>query len=476
MRRIYEHLTALALAAALGAAGAFAQDTSLSQKSDTENGPRALARIDGNAVEAVAEQYGLRVVGRYDRPAQALVLVEGPPGMGKSELVALVGGDGRVADVEPAVLAALPAPAVPSAPGSALADVAVDLSRLGISSMPCTPPASWNGWADQQAAGLVRLGDAHATTCGDGALVAVIDTGVDPDHPILAGALAPGFDFLAPQSSLSSEWQSLDQSVMPIVESLFSQAAGPSNQAAVDGRAELLMLDASMAPILDPDLVAELEGQDLPPYFGHGTMVAGLVRLAAPGAKILPLRVFNGDGTAQLFDIVAAIYVAVESGADVINMSFSMPTASRELQRALRYARDHGVVCVAAAGNGGERTLVYPAAFAEAVGVAATDLGDELGGFSNRGSALVTIAAPGVGVISTYPGGLYAAGWGTSFSTPLVSGTVALLQAGHPGGATAAQQSEINALKNGAVRLQGLAGEIGSGRLDTLGAILAAAN
>jgi subtilisin family serine protease len=321
---------------------------------------------------------------------------------------------------------------------------------------------------------LIELHAGHLASADCGAVtVAVIDTGVDPAHPVLAGALMPGYDFLQGEAGAASEWGHVDQSVRAILEEELTATAQQSVRAILEGHGEVVMLDALMGPILDPALAGELDINALPPFFGHGTMVAGVVRLVAPNAQIMPLKVFDGHGTAHLFDIVEAIRYAVDHGADVINMSFSMGTHSTELLRAIQYARDHGVVCVAAAGNLGERTLVYPAALPSSVGVAATDLDDQLSDFSNYGSQLVKLAAPGTGLVSTFPGGHFAAGWGTSFSAPLVAGTVALIHSASDGD-TAAVQHTIQALSAGSAWLDGLGGEIGSGRLNVHETVLAA--
>jgi subtilisin family serine protease len=158
-------------------------------------------------------------------------------------------------------------------------------------------------------------------------------------------------------------------------------------------------------------------------------MVAGVVHLVAPRAKIMPLRAFTADGTANVSDIVRAIYYAVDHGARVINMSFSATAASPEIAHAISVATSQGVICVAAAGNAAEEALVYPAALRNVLGVGSTSSTNPptRSGFSNYGDGLVSLGAPGEGVITTYPGGGYASAWGTSFSAPLISGAAALM-------------------------------------------------
>jgi hypothetical protein len=174
--------------------------------------------------------------------------------------------------------------------------------------------------------------------------------------------------------------------------------------------------------------------------FGHGTMVAGVVHLVAPTARIMPLKAFGPDGQGYTSDILRALYYAVGKGAKVVNMSFSRPTSSPELKRAIDNATGKGLIAVASAGNDGANTLVYPGAYDNVIGVASTTNDDRRSSFSNYGSALVSLAAPGEGIITTYPWGSFAATAGTSFSAPMVSGTVALL-VGMQNTATGAQVS-----------------------------------
>jgi len=159
--------------------------------------------------------------------------------------------------------------------------------------------------------------------------------------------------------------------------------------------------------------------------------VMGIIHLVAPTAQLLPLKAFHSDGTASLSDILRAIYYGVQNNANVINMSFDTKTASPELQKALDYANQSGVICAASAGNDGQGPplLVYPAALqTDVVGVASTTDQDARSSFSNYGDAIVWVAAPGESIVTTYPFDTYAAGWGTSFSAPFVSGGAALLR------------------------------------------------
>ena len=145
-------------------------------------------------------------------------------------------------------------------------------------------------------------------------------------------------------------------------------------------------------------------------------------------------------------------------------MSFSMDQPSAELVRALNFADGKGVTCVSSTGNSGKETVVYPAGMQNVIGVASTDALDQRSLFSNYGTAVADMAAPGEVIITTYPGSNYAAASGTSFSTPLVAGTVSLLRQFKP---TMKRLDTSTALSRSAPA----ASELGWGRLDVVQAL-----
>src|SRR5437899_590151 len=230
----------------------------------------------------------------------------------------------------------------------------------------------------------------------------------------------------------------------------------------VEPDTDVMLPDGPSGLILDQSTASILDTRQVPRTFGHGTMVAGIIHLVAPTAQIMPLKAFEADGTAHLFDILHAIYYAVDHGAKVINMSFSTEQRSAELKRAISYAASRGVVCVSSAGNNGSRQRVYPAAFDNVLGVGSTNNLDARSTFSTFGDDDVKLAAPGEGIITTYPGGHYAAAWGTSFSAAFVSGGAALLLQVNTG---TNQEAAADALEETAKELPDRLG-LGEGRID----------
>lgn len=183
---------------------------------------------------------------------------------------------------------------------------------------------------------------------------------------------------------------------------------------------------------------------------GHGTFVAGLVAGfsdlngmigAAPGADIVPLKITNSNGFSAS-DIIPAIYEGINRfHCQVLNLSLGTESDLESMREAVAYAEEHGVTLVAAAGNSGNDSLFYPAAYDTVIGVGAVTKLETVYDRSSR-HAGVFLTAPGVAVRSLDFQGGYRDGTGTSFATPLVSGAAAVLL-GMDASLTPAQIREI---------------------------------
>jgi thermitase len=262
-----------------------------------------------------------------------------------------------------------------------------------VSKSPLAYPRSISVWNDQnptlfeQQLAVSALGmlSAHAITRGAGSIVAVIDTGVQLDHPVLAASFTTErFDFV-------------------------DNDADPTDNAnALDDDGDRLIDEA----------------------YGHGTHVAGIVHLVAPDAKIMPLRVLEADGSGNVFAVAKAVAWASRRGANVINLSLGAGQPSLVMHDAVEAARKLGVIVVAAAGNADALDKQFPAADTDAIGITSVDTAGAKSSFANYGQ-WVDLAAIGENIISTYPGG-YAAWTGTSFATPFVSGQAALIRSVAP--------------------------------------------
>src|SRR5580704_1270246 len=305
-----------------------------------------------------------------------------------------------------------------------------------------------HGYVNQPAAQIIRVAQAQTVFGLSGAgIVADIDTGVDPSHPALQGVLLLGYDFTRNQPG-GSELNDISMSAPPPCETC---AAAYVNQHTA------AMLDQHTAAMLDGSQYAA---------FGHGTMVMGVIHLVAPTAQLLPLKSFSANGNGSLSNILAAIYYAVQNHASVINMSFDLTTSSTELSNAINYANSHNVIMAASSGNDGKQEMVYPAGLQNVMGVASTNNQDQRSTFSNYGNQIVWVAAPGEGVITTYPFATYAAGWGTSFSSPMVAGTASLL-------VNIQSSARENQAAWAIAHAKWIGPNLGNGRLDVYGSLSA---
>jgi hypothetical protein len=189
---------------------------------------------------------------------------------------------------------------------------------------------------------------------------------------------------------------------------------------------------------------------DLSLQNGHGTAVASVIigrgsltPGVAPGADIISIRIANDLGQSDSFVLARGIVAAVDSGAQLINISMGSFGDSALVRSAIEYARSAGAWIIAAAGNNGLDRVTYPAASQGVLAVGAVDaLGNHLD-FSNTGSQ-IAIAAPGFGVNAAWPGDQAATVNGTSFSSPIVTGAIAAIMS-RPGAAklTAQQAADL---------------------------------
>lgn len=177
-------------------------------------------------------------------------------------------------------------------------------------------------------------------------------------------------------------------------------------------------------------------------YDGHGTHVSGIIAAEANNSiglagvtgnldvKIMPIKVLNSEGEGDTISIVKGILYAVDNGADIINLSLGARTKIDLLAEAIDYAKSRGVFVVTASGNDNENSDNFSPAGDGGYTVAAMDYNYKKANFSDYGNS-VKVAAPGVKILSTVPGG-YEAWDGTSMAAPVVSGIAAMLKAENP--------------------------------------------
>ncbi|WP_042168393.1 type VII secretion-associated serine protease mycosin [Streptomyces sp. NBRC 110035] len=285
-------------------------------------------------------------------------------------------------------------------PATARAAALSVLLAAGLALLPATA-AYADGIRDRQwGLDALHTDEAWRTTRGAGVTVAVLDTGVDAEHPDLDGNVLAGKDLVG-----------------------FGAEAGDRAWA---------RHGTAMAGIIAGH--------------GHGAENGEGVLGIAPEAKVLPVRVILEDGDPSRAKarstrgnaLAEGIRWAADHGADVINLSLGDDSASAHPEsgedEAIQYALRKGVAVVASAGNGGEKgdRVSYPAAYPGVIAVTAVDRYGARAPFSTR-RWYATVSAPGVDVIIPDPDRKYYEGWGTSAAAAFVSGAVALVRAAHPG-------------------------------------------
>lgn len=228
----------------------------------------------------------------------------------------------------------------------------------------------------------IGLNDAQSESLGEGITIAIIDSGIDTDHPIFSTTqFLSGVDFVNDGAGMNG----------------FGNGQDDDGDGVIDELA------------------------------GHGTYIAGLIATIAPEAKILPLRAIDTDGHGTAFAVAGALLEAYSRGADIVNLSFGNGEDIGVLEPILEAMTDDGILVVVASGNGGANgNGTFPAKMGPVLAVAATDQFDVKAPFSNAGP-YISLCAPGVGVVSAFPGGGYVLADGTSAAAAIVSGSAALV-------------------------------------------------
>ncbi len=269
------------------------------------------------------------------------------------------------------------------------------------------------------------LGDIHAFAAWDhqrgnkSVLVAVIDTGIDYNHPDLAPNLwiNSGEDINGNNVFDSGDINNIDD----------------DGNGFVDDVRGWDFTDAPNYPDGGDYLQRDNDPMD---EMGHGTAVAGIIAAVADNGigiaglayncQVMNVRAFTSGGNGEEDDVASAILYAIANGAQIINMSWGDVFVSRVIDDVIRFAASEGIVLVASAGNSSTDQIHYPSGFEGTISVGATDENDNLAGFSNYGPS-VDLVAPGVNILSTSLNGTFNLVNGTSFSAPYVSAAAALL-------------------------------------------------
>jgi thermitase len=249
-------------------------------------------------------------------------------------------------------------------------------------------------------------------------VIAIIDTGVNSNHPDLRGKMLPGYNFIGNNTNSSDD-------------------------------------------------------------NGHGTLVAGAAAAIGNNAEgvagvaflnwILPVKALDSAGSGSHSSIANGITWAADNGARIINLSLGSSSSSRTLENAVNYAASKGALLIAAAGNTGANERMFPAAYSDVIGVSALDSNDRLPSWATFGTH-VALSAPGVNILSTTRAGGYGTSSGSSFASPLVAGAAGLVLAVNP----ALSRSEVTEILQSTARDLGAAGYdiyYGHGRVDAAAAV-----
>ena len=295
-----------------------------------------------------------------------------------------------------------------------------------------------NQWALADA-GATGAQEAWTQSDGSGVLVAVLDTGVQLNHPDLAANI----------------WTNPGE--------IAGNGRDDDNSGVVDDVHGANMFDRS---------------NDVNDDHGHGTHVAGIIAARqnngiggsgiAPGARILPVKVLDANMSGNTDALALGIRYAVDRGAKILNVSINTDSPTDTVKAAVRYAGERGAIVVASAGNNGrdiDLSPSYPASLSDpaVLAVAAQAQDGVLWQLSNTGLLSVDLAAPGARIASTATGSAYQSRSGTSAAAPFVAGSLALLSAARPDLSMSALRSALEDTTQASSLLTTV---LGGGRLD----------
>lgn len=393
MARTAKALALLALCAAL--------PVSVPATEIYSDGEIVVSLTPGHTIEEVNATWGTQTVDEFPEGNLYLVFAEG------------------VGDLEQYAAMMQADPAVAEAEANYFEDTPEGIRQMVIVAVG----GEYVDYEDQEIGQRIGLDQAHLKSLGYGVTVGVLDTGVDPDHVVFQGRLAPdGYDFVSDDAEPWEEANGIDD---------------------------------------DGDGMTD-DG------FGHGSMVAGIIALVAPQAKILPVRVLDDEGRGDAWNITKAVRYAINHGANVLNLSFGVPRTISTIGHQISFADSLGVPVVAGAGNDSTESPVYfPGAHSKAMLITALDSLDVKASFADWNSK-VLVSAPGTGVRSAYPGGQWGLGAGCSFATPFVTGEVALVLALEPGMSNDQVKNRVEAAVDPIDQIPGnqpYEGKLGSGRV-----------
>lgn len=350
-----------------GRSGAFSNPTQTMGARDYKTEQVIFRTNKGSDNAKILKKYNLKVLRR--NTSLGYILAQTPKGFAVEKLVQRLNNEGSIDYAQP------------NYTYKPLAQVAAQVKAPANTPRSVKPNDAQYGrqWALQKI--NAEQGWAVAKPANS-VIIAILDTGVDVNHPDLKGRVVPGINTVNPLKSARDDE-------------------------------------------------------------GHGTHVAGIAGAITnngigvagiSGARIMPVKVFDGEGGSDI-SIADGIIWAADHGAKVMNMSFGSFYRSQVLNQAIAYAYQKGVVMVAAAGNWASEELSSPATISQVIAVSATDRNDELAKFSSFGPE-IDIAAPGDKIYSTlwdpYKGSTYAEMSGTSMASPMVAGLAAMLLAKNP--------------------------------------------